>query len=141
MIQNVKTDSQQSQFTRKIAGPVTPDSDLPMHGHKQTGWRVIGVLAFLFSGVFAGGLLISGESLEQFFREREILTWIGAAFIALCILAELSRLKCPNCRSRAIALVSAEEVDRWIGQKIVNEETVGVGGFQAFGESKLRGMT
>jgi hypothetical protein len=40
-----------------------------------------------------------------------------------------------------IALVSAEEVDRWIGQKTVSEDTVGVGGFQAFGGSKLRGMT
>jgi hypothetical protein len=112
-----------------------------MHKQKQTGWPAIGILACLFAGIFAVGLLISGESLEQFYREWVILTWIAGAFLVLCVLAELSCLKCPHCRSRAIAVVSAEEVDRWIGQKIVSEDTVAVGGFQTFGESKFRGMT
>jgi DNA-directed RNA polymerase subunit RPC12/RpoP len=64
----------------------------------------------------------------------------GEVFIAFCVLAELSRLKCPHCRSRAVALMTADEVDRWIGQKIVDEDTIGIGGFQTFGESKFRGV-
>jgi hypothetical protein len=112
-----------------------------MHKQKQTGWPVIGILALLFAGTFAGGFLVSGESLEQFYRDWVILTWIAGAFIVLCVLAELSCLKCPHCRSRAIVLLSAEEVDRWIGQKIVTENTISIGAFQTFGNSKIKGMT
>jgi hypothetical protein len=133
--------TENAKFTRKIAGSVTPEGGLPMHKQKQTGWPAIAILAFLFAGVFAGGCVISGKSAEQFYREWPISIWITAAFLALCILAELSCLKCPSCRSRAITLVSAVEVDRWIGQKIVNEDTFGVGGFQTFGEPKFRGIT
>jgi hypothetical protein len=112
-----------------------------MRKQKQTGWPAIGILALLFAGIFAVGLLISGESLEQFYREWMILTWIAGAFIWFCIMAEVSRLKCPSCRSRAIALLSAEEVDRWIGQKIVTENTISVGAFQTMGQSEFKGMT
>jgi hypothetical protein len=112
-----------------------------MHKPKQTGWPAIGILAFLFIGIFAGGFLVSGESLEQFYWDWVILTWIAGAFIVLCVLAELSCLKCPHCRSRAILLLSAEEVDRWIGQKVVTENTISIGAFQTFGHSKIKGMT
>jgi hypothetical protein len=133
--------TQNAKFVRKIAEPETPEMGPPIHRQRQTGWPAIGILAFLLAGVFAGGCVISGESVQQFYREWVILTWIGAAFIALCILGELSCLKCPQCRSRAIAVVSVEEVDRWIGLKAVSEDTVGVGGFQTFGESRFRGLT
>jgi hypothetical protein len=133
--------TQNAQFPRKTAEPETPEMGLPVHKPKQTGWPAIGILAFLFAGVFAGGCVISGESVEQFYREWVILTWIGAAVIGLCILGELSCLKCPQCRSRAIRVVSAEEVDRWIGLKTVSEDTVGVGGFETFGQSKFSGLT
>lgn len=88
-----------------------------MPKEKQTGWLAIGTLAFLFATIFGGGLIVSGESVEQFYREWVVLIWGAGAFIGLCVLAEFSRVKCPRCRSRAIALVGAEEVDRWIGQK------------------------
>jgi hypothetical protein len=133
--------TQNAELARKIAEPETPEMGLPMHRPKQTGWPAIGILALVLGGVFGAGCVISGKPAGQFYREWAILTWIGAAFMALCILGELSCLKCPHCRSRPIAFVSAEEVDRWIGQKIVSEDTVGIGGFQTFGESKFRGMT
>jgi hypothetical protein len=31
-------------------------------------------------------------------------------------------------------------VDRWIGQKVVDENTIGIGGFRTYGGSKLRGI-
>jgi hypothetical protein len=130
--------TENAKFTRKIAGSVTPEAGLLMHKQKQTGWPAIAILAFVFAGVFGCGCVISGKSVEQFYREWAILVWLAAGFLALCMVAELSCLKCPSCRSRAITLVSEEEVDRWIGQKIVNEDTVGVGGFQTFGGPKFK---
>src|SRR6185437_1450146 len=96
-------------------GALTPETGLPEHKQKQTGWPAIAILALLFGGVFAGGCVISGKSPDEFYREWEILVWIAAAFLGLCVLAELARVKCPGCRSRTITLVSEEEVDRWIG--------------------------
>lgn len=125
------------EFRPEIGGPLMPQVGLPEHKEEQTGWPAIAILTFVLAGVFAGGCLISGKSAEQCYQEWPISIWITAAFIVLCILAELSCVKCPRCRSRAITLVSEQEVDRRIGQKIVNQDTFGVGGFQTFGGSNL----
>jgi DNA-directed RNA polymerase subunit RPC12/RpoP len=61
--------------------------------------------------------------------------------VVLCVIAELFRWKCPNCRSRALELLSTEEIDRWLGQKVVTDNTVNAGGFKTIGDPKLKGVT
>jgi len=114
---------------------------LMMPQQKQTGWPAIGILTFIFAAIFAGGFVTSGEPIEQFYREWVVLTRCAGALIVLCVLAEFSRVKCPHCRSRAIMLVGTEEVDRWIGQKVVSENTVSVGALQTFGQARFKGVT
>ncbi len=107
----------------------------------ETGWPAIGVLTAFLSGIFCGCLLISGDSPEQFYEQWQVLFWGAGALLGLCMLAELTRLKCPYCRSRAIEFLLGEEVDRWLGQKVVTENTISVGAFQTVGHSKFKGIT
>ena len=110
----------------------------------QTGWPAIFILAAFLTGIFASWLCISGESPTPFYSHHRIACWAAGGFIVLCILAEFSRLKCPNCRSRAIAHLSSQEIDRWIGQKTVAENSYTLGAFQARNsmqlQAKIRGM-
>lgn len=112
-----------------------------MHKPIETGWPAIRILTILLMSIFIGWLCVSGDSPEHFYQQRKLLFWGAGGLVGLCVLCELARLKCPYCRSRAIELLSSEEVDRWIGQKVVNENTISVGAFQTFGKSGLKGMT
>lgn len=112
-----------------------------MHKAIETGWPAIRTLTILLISIFIGWFCVSGESPDHFYEQRKLLFWGAGALVGLCVLGELARLKCPYCRSRAIQLLSSEEVDRWIGQKVVNENTISVGAFQTFGKSGPKGMT
>jgi hypothetical protein len=107
----------------------------------ETGWPAIAGFTAFLSGILCGWLWISGDSPEHFYEQWRVLIWGAGAIVGLCILAELARLKCPYCMSRAIVLLSWEEVDRWLGQKLVTENTFSVGAFQTVGQSKFKGMT
>ena len=112
-----------------------------MHKQIDTGWPAITVLAVVLLGIFIGWLWVSGDSPEHFYERRKLLFWAAGGLVGLFVVGELARLKCPSCRSRAIKLLSTEEIDRWIGQKVVNENTVSVGGFQAIGKPGFKGTT
>lgn len=106
----------------------------------ETGWPAIGLLTVLIAGGLGTWLVVSEEAPEQFYKQWYLLIWGAGGLLALCVLAEIARLKCPRCRSRALTLLSAEEVDRWIGQKVVTEDTVSIGGFTSLGNPKFKGV-
>jgi DNA-directed RNA polymerase subunit RPC12/RpoP len=112
-----------------------------MNKRIETGWPAIAALAAFVSGLFCGWIYVSGDSPEHFYVQWRVLFWVAGAIVGLCILSELTGLKCPYCRSRAVERSSAEEIDRWLGQKTVNENAFSVGAFQTFGPSKFKGMT
>lgn len=109
-------------------------------GRKHTGWPSIFVLASFVAGIFFGWCLMSGDSPSQFYQSRKLYFWCSEAIIASCVLFELVRLKCPRCRSRALICFASSEVDRWLGQKTVTEDSFTLGAFQAHGGVKTRGM-
>lgn len=97
----------------------------------QSGWPIIVTLVALLAGGLACWLVVSDEPPDHLWHHHLIVICAAAGFIVLCIFAELVRLKCPICRSRAIIRISAKEIDRWLGQKTVTENSYTLGAFQS----------
>lgn len=110
----------------------------------QSGWPIIVALAALLAGGLACWLVVSNATPDHFWHDHLIAICAAAGFIVFCIFAELVRLKCPICRSRAILRISSKEIDRWLGQKTVTENSYTLGAFQARNstpaQTKTRGL-
>lgn len=125
---------------KRELGSHGPDENSLMQKRIETGWPSIAAFTAFLSGMFCGWIYVSGDSPEQLYGQWRVLFWAAGATVGFCILGELSRLKCPYCRSRALQRLSTEEIDRWLGQKMVSENAFSVGAFQTFGESKYKGL-